>query len=75
MTASNNALYFRQNTVGGFNLSSNKIDKITYATRPGCWLNMIPACGLLLIPESSSGCMCNYAVQTSLAFRPKSTNP
>ncbi len=44
---------------------------VTRATRPGCWLNMVPAGGLLLIPESSSGCTCAYAVQTSLAFIPR----
>ncbi len=39
-------------------------------SRPGCWLNMIPAGGLLLIPESSSGCTCAYPMQTSIAFSP-----
>ena len=32
---------------------------------------MIPAGGLLLIPEASSGCTCNYSIQTSLAFLPR----
>ena len=45
--------------------------RITEVTRPGCWLNILPACGLVLIPESSSGCTCAYSVQTSLAFIPK----
>ena len=44
---------------------------LTYTTRPGCWLNIIPAGGLVLIPESSAGCTCDYALQTSLAFIPK----
>ena len=30
-----------------------------------------PAGGLLLVPEASSGCTCNFAIQTSLAFRPR----
>jgi len=38
-------------------------------TRPGCWINMIPANGLLLIPEASAGCVCAYPIQTSMAFR------
>ena len=71
MTASNKALFFRNATAGGFDLQTNKIERVTTTTRPGCWLNMIPASGLLLIPEASSGCVCNYAIQTSLAFRPK----
>jgi len=40
-------------------------------TRPGCWINIIPAGGLVLIPESSSGCTCGFALQTSLAFVPE----
>jgi outer membrane protein assembly factor BamB len=43
---------------------------LTEITRPGCWINIIPAGGLVLIPESSSGCTCEYPVQTSLAFAP-----
>ncbi|HUT24550.1 MAG TPA: PQQ-binding-like beta-propeller repeat protein, partial [Sumerlaeia bacterium] len=43
---------------------------LTRVTRPGCYLNMIAAGGLLLAPESSSGCTCDYAVQTSMAFAP-----
>ncbi|MCK5849346.1 MAG: PQQ-binding-like beta-propeller repeat protein [Kiritimatiellae bacterium] len=36
--------------------------------RPGCAVNMIPAGGLLIIPEASSGCSCSYNIQTSLAL-------
>ena len=38
--------------------------------RPGCWINLLPAGGLLLAPEASSGCSCNFSVQTSLALTP-----
>lgn len=44
---------------------------LTRALRPGCWLNTIPAGGLVLLPESSSGCTCAYALQTSIAFVPQ----
>jgi outer membrane protein assembly factor BamB len=44
--------------------------RINTETRPGCWINMVPACGLLLIPEASSGCTCSYPIQASLAYRP-----
>lgn len=44
--------------------------RLTAETRPGCWINMIPAGGLLLIPESSSGCTCDYPVQATLVFMP-----
>ena len=40
-------------------------------TRPGCWINILPAQGLVLIPEASSGCVCHFSLQTSMAFRPR----
>ncbi len=39
--------------------------------RPGCWINMIPAGGMVLIPEASSGCTCGFPLQTSMAYVPK----
>ena len=45
--------------------------RLTAVTRPGCWINTIPAGGLVLIPESSSGCTCGFALQTSLALVPQ----
>jgi outer membrane protein assembly factor BamB len=45
--------------------------RLTAVTRPGCWINMIPAGGLVLVPENSSGCTCGFALQTSLAFVPE----
>lgn len=46
-------------------------EPLTRVSRPGCWLNIIPAGGLVLIPESSSGCTCAYPMQTSLALVPQ----
>jgi len=45
--------------------------RLTSVTRPGCWINIIPAGGLVLIPEASSGCTCGFSIQTSMAFIPE----
>jgi len=45
--------------------------RLNTVTRPGCWINIIPAGGLVLIPEASSGCTCGYPLQTSMAFVPQ----
>ena len=45
--------------------------RLNTVSRPGCWINMIPAGGLLLIPEASSGCTCGFSMQTSLAYIPE----
>ena len=70
VSASLSNLFFRDGTAALLDLSRGVHDKVTDISRPGCWINMIPAGGLLLIPEGSSGCTCNYAVQGSLAFVP-----
>ena len=47
---------------------------ITRVNRPGCWINIIPAGNLVSIPESSSGCTCDYPIQTSFVFVPQNEN-
>ena len=42
--------------------------RLNQVTRPGCFINIIPAGGLVLIPESSSGCTCGYPMQMSMAL-------
>ena len=44
---------------------------LTLVSRPGCWLNIIPAGGLVMIPESSSGCTCAYPMQMSVVLAPQ----
>ena len=44
--------------------------KLNSASRPGCWINIIPAGGLALVPEASSGCTCAFPFQMSMAFAP-----
>ena len=70
ISASASTFFFRQNNPTAFDLQSGGLTPVTTSTRPGCLINIIPAGGLLLIPEASSGCTCNYGVQTSLAFLP-----
>jgi hypothetical protein len=49
-----------------FDLGSGTYSPVTQVSRPGCWINLIPAGGLLLMPEASSGCTCEYPVQARL---------
>jgi outer membrane protein assembly factor BamB len=54
-----------------FDLKTGEHTVLATAARPGCWINIIPAGGLILIPEASAGCTCGYAIQTSLALLPR----
>ena len=69
-SSSADGLFFRAANPTMFTLSDGTRTKLTHVTRPGCWINIIPAGGLVLIPEASSGCTCNFSVQTSLALVP-----
>ncbi len=71
ISGSVNALFWRGNNPWMRDLRPNGgSSPINVVTRPGCWINIIPAGGLVLIPEASSGCTCAYPLQTSLAYRP-----
>jgi len=38
--------------------------------RPGCLINIIPAGGIIVQVEASSGCTCYHAIQSTVAFVP-----
>ncbi len=67
--ASQGTLFRRYEYHGMLDLASGQRTEML-GVRSGCWLNLIPAGGLLLAPESSAGCSCSHAVQTSVAYVP-----
>ncbi len=70
VSASASAFFYRAGNPTMCDLATGKKSKVSHVSRPGCWINIIPAGGLVLIPEASSGCTCNFAVQSSMAFAP-----
>ena len=73
-TASNHLLAFRHHFHSFWDPQSNAWQEWT-GTRGGCWLGLLPAGGMLLGPETSSGCSCTHAIQTSIAWIPVSLDP
>ena len=72
VSASDNSLFWRGGNPWMISPESGESAKrLTQVTRPGCWINIIPAGGLIMIPEASSGCTCGYSIQTSLTFGPR----
>jgi len=69
VTASAGHLFLRGGNPQLFDLETSALLPVNTVTRPGCWINVLPAGGLLLLPETSSGCTCAYPLQTSLAYR------
>jgi hypothetical protein len=72
LSAAGNCVFFRAGNPTFFNLMKAGSDAFTKLapTRPGCWINIIPASGQLFIPEGSASCVCLYSLQTSMAFVP-----
>jgi hypothetical protein len=63
-------MLFRSGTLGYFNLADS--DEVQYfgGVRPGCWINVIPAGGIVLAPNGSTGCACNYLNESWFALQP-----
>ncbi len=70
VTASDACLFYRDANPVLLDLATGKETHLTHVTRPGCWVNIIPACGLVVVPEGSAGCTCGYPIQASLALAP-----
>lgn len=72
VSASANTCFFRAGNPSLRDLQTGEQKRVTSVSRPGCWINIIPAGGLLLIPEASSGCTCDFPIQSSMAFMSQS---
>jgi len=70
ISSSMHSLFKRDGNPVMRDLETGKHWAIVTVTRPSCWINIIPAGGLVLIPEGSSGCTCAYPLQTSMALGP-----
>jgi outer membrane protein assembly factor BamB len=74
IAASPAALFFRSGTTAYYDLVGDYGTAHFGAQRPGCWINCIPANGLVMMPEAASGCMCPFAVHTTVVFEPRRTS-
>ena len=70
LSASLNLLAFRSATLGYVDLTADQGTENYGGIRPGCWINAIPAGGLLLMPESSNRCICSYLIKATVALQP-----
>ena len=65
-----NVLMKRSGAMGFFDLSGRSGVYHFPNMRASCWVNMIAACGLVLVPEGSSSCPCAYNYKASVAMMP-----
>ncbi|MCK4294837.1 MAG: methyltransferase domain-containing protein [Planctomycetes bacterium] len=74
-SACTNFLFGRNNNPYMYSLPTRAGVPLSNDTRPGCWVNIYPVGGLVMIPESSSGCTCNHPLQTTMVFQPIQQTP
>ncbi|MDT8301373.1 MAG: PQQ-binding-like beta-propeller repeat protein, partial [Sedimentisphaerales bacterium] len=67
---SNRMLVFRSATLGYFDLTGTRRTENYGGIRPGCWINAIPAGGLILMADAASWCTCSYLNQATCALQP-----
>ena len=71
MTGSLTTLLFRNMGSQAYDSVSGQTFWTSSISRPSCWLNDIPAGGLVLMPEATTGCDCAFAMQVSIVLAPK----
>ncbi len=63
-------LLFRSATLGYVDLEKGGATANYGGIRPGCWVNVIPAGGLVLMPDAARRCVCSYLISASVALGP-----
>ena len=74
VAASRHCLFFRSGTIAYCDLHRGEGTVHFGAQRPGCWINFVPANGVLLIPEASSGCVCPFPIHCTVVMHPTKKN-
>lgn len=74
IAAAPNVLFFRSGTTAYYDLEEDYGTAHFGAHRPGCWINCVPAGGVVVMPEASSGCVCPYSIHCTVVFKPREEN-
>jgi hypothetical protein len=69
-SASPHCLFFRSWCLGYYDLDGDYGTMHFGAQRPGCWINFLPTGGLVVMPEASTGCMCDFPNKCTVVFQP-----
>ena len=71
ITGSKNMLCYRSGTVGYLDLTAPDGGTLNFGgIRPGCWINTVPAGGLVLMPDATARCNCSYLIKATIALQP-----
>jgi outer membrane protein assembly factor BamB len=70
-SASPNAIFYRSYWHAIYDMVEDRGLTLFGGIRPGCWLSLISANGLLISPEASSGCTCSFPLRSTFVMTNK----
>lgn len=70
ISATPNMMFFRSGFTAYYDFESDEGTNHFAGHRLGCWINTIPANGLVMIPEASAGCACLFSLTSTIVFEP-----
>jgi len=70
-TASADVFFLRSDSINYYDFTRDTGMLPIGGMRAGCWINMITACGLALLPEASAGCTCSFPIRSTIAMAPR----
>ncbi len=62
---------FRSGDTAFYDLNTDAGTRHFAGHRLGCWINAIPASGLVMIPEASAGCVCLFSIASTIVMEPR----
>ncbi len=71
ISATPGMMFFRSKSTAFYNLDEDEGTEHFAGQRLGCWINTIPANGLVMIPEASAGCVCLFSIASTIVFEPR----
>jgi len=74
-SASASMLFYRSWTSGIYDLENDRGVMLFGGIRPGCWISLIPASGVVAVPEASAGCTCSFPVKCSYVLKRRNKQP
>jgi hypothetical protein len=69
ISARRHLLLFRSATLGYLDLGRDYGTENYGGVRPGCWINALPASGMVLVPDGSAKCTCSYQMRSWFGLR------
>ena len=69
--ADSGMIMFRSGYTGFMDLNQDAGIRHFAGHRLGCWINAIPANGLVMIPEASAGCVCLFSIASTVVLEPR----